>query len=145
MIRRLNIPKYKGGKPSATDLAFALTSDQEGFRPQIYWDSIGGRNTVGYGFTANEDMHTWTKNQADQRLRGMIKNYDRILRTSDIASQYEQMTPKQQAALMDLLHQGGTGVLRRMPKFVSAIRNGDMIGAYNELDWGMYQQKAILQ
>lgn len=120
---------------TAIDHAFDLISLNEGFRDHVYDDSLGNK-TAGYGFTDKKDLHDWTQTAARKRLIEMINQYDYLLQNGRIAEQYKRLHPKQQAALMDLLHQGGTGVLDLMPKFVEYMQNGDTWSAFDEFKWG---------
>ena len=85
---------------TAIDHAFDLISRNEGFRGQVYDDSLGNK-TAGYGFTDKKDLHDWTEPAARKRLMEMINRYDYLLQNGRIAEQYKKLHPKQQAALME--------------------------------------------
>lgn len=136
----IRIPKFDDGLNSETlQYAMDLLTKGEGFRPTVYWDSIGKKNTAGYGFTDPKDLHSWTEAEARKKLQSMATNYHRLLSSGRIADQYKKMGPHQQAALIDLIHQGGTGVLGEMPKFVKLVNSGDLVGASKELDFARKQ------
>lgn len=134
------MPRFDNGLNAETlQYAMDLLTKGEGFRSNVYWDSIGKKNTAGYGFTDPKDLHPWTEEGARNKLKQMASHYHSLLSSGRIADQYNKMGPHQQAALIDLLHQGGVGVLGKMPKFVQLVNSGNLVAAAKELDFARKQ------
>ena len=140
------IPKYDSGKDSKysldyIDRAARYIADHEGFVDHVYEDTVASQDyakkngywsdkhqkyvlpTAGYGWTAKEDLHNWTKEQAYQRLLKDVKKYDEHGRK--LFPNWDNWIDEQKMAIVDLFHQGGMGVMKKMPKFYAAAKNGD--------------------
>ena len=129
------------------EIAVDFLAKNEGFVPNVYrdyaasqriakvrgkYDSVKGKYyipTAGYGWTSKSDLHSWTKESAKERLKQDVIKYDSLLQNGPI-SNYANLNPYQKAAIIDLMHQGGTQVLSKMPKFVEAMNAGNYDKAY---------------
>lgn len=149
--RRIQLPKYSDGKDQdSIGIAVDFLAKNEGFVPNVYRDYAASQRiakirgkydpekgkyyipTAGYGWTSKSDLHSWTKESAKERLRQDVIKYDELLQNGPI-SNYANLNPYQKAAIIDLIHQGGTHVLKKMPKFVEAMNAGDYDKAYTHL------------
>ena len=138
------MPKFdEGYNPPLNPISLALTNlaTDEGFVADPYYDSLGNL-TAGYGFTDKKHLHHWTKGQAQKVLRDYIA--DKHLKAShnkEWGSVYKELPTQAQAAIINLMYQGGDNVIDMMPKFKKALMNKDYTTAGKELDWGMKQTR----
>ena len=150
-VYEAGLPKYNEGKDQdPIEIAVDFLAKNEGFVPNVYrdyaasqriakvrgkYDSVKGKYyipTAGYGWTSKSDLHSWTKESAKERLKQDVIKYDSLLQNGPI-SNYANLNPYQKAAIIDLMHQGGTQVLSKMPKFVEAMNAGNYDKAYTHL------------
>lgn len=153
-------PKYNGGKEEQPlhdyiERAVKYLAEHEGFIPHVYEDIHASQEyakkhgvwsdkhqkwailTAGYGWTNPKDLHNWTKEAADERLKKDIKEYDNLLRQR--IPNYDKLIPEQKIALIDLYHQGGTNVFKKMPNLYAALVAGDIEKAGKQLSFGAAQ------
>lgn len=109
---------------------------QEGFRSNVYWDTIGRRRTSGYGFTAPQHQHKWTEKDARNVLRTMVQHYDRML-TDKLGDAYTKADVNRKIGYADLMHQAGIHWDKAMPKFYAAALAGDEAAMQREMNWGV--------
>lgn len=140
------LPKYNDGEEPKSmfdviNRAVRYIGQHEGFVDHVYGDRFASQEiakkhgywsdkyqkwllpTAGYGWTSKEDLHSWTKEQADERLAKDIKKY-----FEDLAKRYptfKDLPPERQIALADLYHQAGPNWKVRMPKLHAALLRGD--------------------
>lgn len=140
---------YDKGKPiqaesptfNYIDRATRYIADHEGFVDHVYEDTVASQDyakkhgywsdkykkyvlpTAGYGWTAKNDLHNWTKEEANKRLREDVVKYDNNGRR--LIPGWDNMPDERKMAVIDLFHQGGMGVLNKMPKFYAALKAGD--------------------
>lgn len=150
-VYEAGLPKYNEGKDQdPIEIAVDFLAKNEGFVPNVYRDYAASQRiakvrgkydsvkckyyipTAGYGWTSKSDLHSWTKESAKERLKQDVIKYDSLLQNGPI-SNYANLNPYQKAAIIDLMHQGGTHVLKKMPKFVEAVNAGDYDKAYTHL------------
>lgn len=149
------LPKYETGKDDYISRATNYIAQHEGFVPNVYDDVHANQDyakkhgrwnnkhkkwaipTAGYGWTSKKDLHAWTKEQANERLKQDVIRYDKLLR--DSLKTYDTLTADQRIALIDLYHQGGTNVFSKMPNFYNALNLGNIEKAYKHLDFGSTQ------
>lgn len=150
-VYEAGLPKCGDGKDQdSIGIAVDFLAKNEGFVPNVYRDYAASQRiakirgkydpekgkyyipTAGYGWTSKSDLHSWTKESAKERLRQDVIKYDELLQNGPI-SNYANLNPYQKAAIIDLIHQGGTHVLKKMPKFVEAMNAGDYDKAYTHL------------
>lgn len=138
--------------------AAQYVAENEGFEPEPYddynidqktaaersktdkryrYDAKKGKwfiKTVGYGWTDPEDLHSWTKEAANARLEEDVRKYDKLL-YSGTSIDHDLLDENSTMAFADLMHQGGVGVFKKMPKMINAFNSGDTDTAYKELDY----------
>lgn len=131
-------PKYS---LDVIDRAVRYIGQHEGFVDHVYGDRFASQEiakkhgywsdeyqkwvlpTAGYGWTAKEDLHNWTEEQANERLAKDIKKYFEALEKR--YPMFKDLLPERQIALADLWHQAGPNWEKRMPKLHAALSRGD--------------------
>lgn len=158
-----NLNFFDGGKDTQESKLFnyieratRYIADHEGFVDHVYEDPHASQEiakkrgkwsdnhkkyvipTAGYGWTAKEDLHDWTKEEAYERLKKDIVKYDNHWRK--VVPNWDNMPEEHRIAIIDLGHQGGLGVLNKMPKFKEALMSGDK-NAGNYISFAAHQTK----
>lgn len=155
------LPKHNDGEEPKSmfnyiDRAVRYIAQHEGFVDHVYEDRFASQDyakkngywsdkyqkyvlpTAGYGWTAKKDLKHWTKEEADARLREDVVKYDNYWRKK--IPSWDSMRDEHKMAIIDLGHQGGLGVLEKMPKFKAALMRGDK-NAGKYLSFASHQTK----
>ena len=103
----------------------------------------GGKMTIGPGFKLGSGQHKITEKQAkrgmaksrlDQEARRVAKGYfkdvDAAINSGQTTNPADTVRPQIKAGLADILHQ--TGSLKKWPKLINAVREGDLEKIQNE-------------
>ena len=103
----------------------------------------GGKPTIGPGFKLGSGQHKITEKQAnrgmtksrlDQEARRVAKGYfrdvDAAINSGQTTNPADTVSPQIKAGLADILHQ--TGSLKKWPKLINAVREGDLEKIQNE-------------
>ena len=103
----------------------------------------GGKMTIGPGFKLGSGQHKITEKQAkrgmtksrlDQEVRRVAKGYfrdvDAAINSGQTTNPADTVSPQIKAGLADILHQ--TGSLKKWPKLINAVREGDLEKIQNE-------------
>lgn len=103
----------------------------------------GGKMTIGPGFKLGSGQHKITEKQAkrgitksrlDQEARRVAKGYfkdvDDAINSGQTTNPADTVSPQIKAGLADILHQ--TGSLKKWPKLINAVREGDLEKIQNE-------------
>lgn len=103
----------------------------------------GGKMTIGPGFKLGSGQHKITEKQAkrgitksrlNQEARRVAKGYfrdvDAAINSGQTTNPADTISPQIKAGLADILHQ--TGSLKKWPKLINAIREGDLEKIQNE-------------
>ena len=103
----------------------------------------GGKMTIGPGFKLGSGQHKITEKQAkrgmtksrlDQETRRVAKGYfkdvDDAINSGQTTNPADTVSPQIKAGLADILHQ--TGSLKKWPKLINAVREGDLEKIQNE-------------
>lgn len=122
--RDFNIDQKKAPEYAKTDKRFKYDNKEK------KWYVM----TAGYGWTDPKDLRKWTKKEADAYLRSNLKKYNKMLYDGS-SLDYDLTDENSALAFLDLMHQGGAGVFKRMPNMRDAFNSGDTATAYNELDY----------
>ena len=124
--------QQQGSQQDPTTIeAVAAIKQFEGFRTKAYRDSKGVW-TVGYGFTKGvKPGTTISKQEAEQRLAEELKVFSSGVKKAVRPEIWSKLSPKQQAALISLAYNIGTGRFRKST-LVRKLNRGDINGAAKE-------------
>lgn len=119
----------------------------EGFRPRTYWDSVGKKWTVGYGFTDPELVKKYkdtdmTSEEADKYFRDEVNK--RISNFLSLTPNYQHLNQNQLDALFDLYYNVGSGTYsQKSPSMQQALREMNWEEVANQMDHGMKQAEGL--
>ena len=116
--------------PVPVDPTTALLHAREGYRPDIYLDSLN-KPTVGYGHLLGDEYASQVGESpfSEKELKGMFEE-DRskaiqAARSNVGEDTYNKLNKQQQTALNSMAFQLGAGGQRKFKKMLEAIRKGD--------------------
>jgi len=119
----------------------------EGFRPRTYWDSVGKKWTVGYGFTDPELVKKYkdtdmTSEEADKYFMDEVNK--RISNFLSLTPNYQHLNQNQLDALFDLYYNVGSGTYsQKFPSMQRALREMNWEEVANQMDHGMKQTEGL--
>jgi lysozyme len=111
---------------SATDLALARLKVEEGFRAQLYKDTVG-KSTIGYGFNVDAGI---TDYAATALLNAQIQERDTALLPF---WWYSPLNDARKSVFIDVSFNVGINGLLHFPKCISAVGAGNWQVAHDEL------------
>ncbi len=140
--------------PRPNDMRLAMITENEGFRPTVYKDTVGKR-TVGLGF--NVDDPSVAKHIDPAILSGRrqmtLEEAQTIFNTRFLPTAeenarqfvgedlYKRLAPEQQAALVDMAYNLGLPRLSKFQQLRAALQNNNFDAAGQEIMNSLYAKQ----